>query len=160
MKPSQASRSVLAQKSKPIIIGWREWMALPDLHIPAIKVKVDTGARTSCLHALDIQPYDKDGVPHVRFLVPPLQQRSSHIIECSAAVIDQRKIRDSGGHTELRYVIKTKLRYAGRERQIDITLTHRKNMRFRMLLGRTALTPNLIVDAGASYRLGRGGPTT
>lgn len=141
--------------SDPVTIGWCEWMSLPELKIPAIRVKADTGARTSCIHALNIEPFEKDGKEHVNFLVAPVQQFDDYLIPCCAPVVDQRVIRDSGGHTELRYVVETLLRFGeSHERIIKITLTSRETMQFRMLLGRTALMPDLIVDANSSYRLG------
>ena len=149
------SRSVKDQKNRSTVIGWREWVALPELNLPAIKIKADTGARTSCLHAINIEPYDNSGVPFVRFSVAPLQQRDTFLLECHARVVDQRRVRDSGGHTEMRYVIESQMQIGQHKKQIDITLTHRHGMRFRMLLGRSALTPNLVVDASSSYRLGR-----
>jgi len=152
--PRRRSKRVRGPQTNPTTIGWREWMSLPQLHIPAIKIKADTGARTSCLHAVEIEPYEtKDGV-YVRFLVAPVQQHDKFFVKCTAPVVDQRQVRDSGGHTELRYVVETLLCFGHSERIIDLTLTARDNMRFRMLLGRTALSPDLIVDANSSFRLG------
>lgn len=130
-------------------------MSLPEWNIPAIKVKIDTGARSSALHALDITPFSNKGVPYVRFTIEPVQRLTKPRISCEAKIIDQRKVRDSGGHTELRYVVSALLRYNDREKLIDLTLTRRPDMLFRMLLGRTAMMPDILVDPGASYRLGR-----
>ena len=136
-------------------IGWREWMALPELGIPAIKVKADTGARTSAIHAINLQPFTRKGESWIRFDIPPLQRIDSFVITCEAPLIDQRTVTDSGGHSETRYVITTLLRLSGLEKSIELTLTERAAMRFRMLLGRTALTPELIVDPSQSYLLGK-----
>ncbi len=136
------------------VIGWREWVGLPDLGIPAIKAKVDTGARTSALHAYYVTPFDKDGKPWVRFGLHPLQHDSLTCIECEAPVKDVRPVTDSGGHTEARVVIETCLRINGLEMPIEVTLTDRENMRFRMLLGRSALKNGFWVDSSKSFLLG------
>jgi len=141
--------------SEKLTMGWREWISLPDFHIPAIKAKVDTGARTSALHAVDIEPFVRDDAEWVSFIVQPVQRAHMPGIGCEALVIDKRNIRDSGGHLEARYVVAARLQFAGREKLIEITLTPRHDMRFRMLLGRTALRQDIIVDPGVSYKLGR-----
>ncbi|PLX77327.1 MAG: ATP-dependent zinc protease [Desulfuromonas sp.] len=126
--------------NKQIInLGWREWLALPGLQIPAIKAKVDTGARTSALHAFFVEPFEKDNISMVRFGVHPLQKRTDLEIVCETPMKDYRPISDSGGHREMRYVIEAEFVLGGVSRIIEITLTNRDNMRFRMLLGRTAL---------------------
>lgn len=138
-----------------IRLGWREWVALPELGIPAIKAKIDTGARTSALHTFDLNTYHEDGVLMARFRIHPLQKRTDVELTCTAPVVDQRIVKDSGGHAEERYVIKTMLRCAGREWPIEITLTNRDDMAFRMLLGRTALADAEIqVDPAGSYLSG------
>lgn len=139
---------------QPEIIGWREWVGLPDLGIPAIKAKVDTGARTSALHAYYVTPFDKDGKPWVRFGLHPLQKDSLTCIECEAPVKDIRVVTDSGGHSEERVVIETRLLINGISMAIEMTLTDRENMRFRMLLGRSALKRGFWVDSGKSFLLG------
>lgn len=133
------------------IIGWREWVTLPQLGIKRIKAKSDTGARTSALHAFQIEPYTKSGKDKLRFLIHPLQYNSQKIIECSADVYDVRWVSDSGGHREKRYVIKTLLVIGEYAREIEITLTNRDTMKFRMLLGRTALKKHFVVDPSVSY---------
>jgi hypothetical protein len=143
-----------------IQLGWREWVALPELGIPAIKAKVDTGARTSALHTFDLDVYHDDSRLMARFRIHPLQRRTDVELTCTATVIDQRLIKDSGGHSEKRYVIRTMLNCAGHEWPIEITLTNRDDMSFRMLLGRTALAQaEALVDPARSY-LGAPKPTS
>lgn len=136
-------------------IGWREWCVLPELGLPAIKAKVDTGARTSCLHAFQIDPYQKDDKQWVRFGIHPHQDDNETEIYCDAEVIDERDVRDSGGHKEKRYVISTNLLLAGQEWAIELTLTNRDSMLFRMLLGRTAMSGKILVNPKKSYLLGK-----
>ncbi len=140
-----------AQKA---VIGWREWVSLPDLAIAHIKAKVDTGAKTSALHAFYVQPFERDGMPWVRFGVHPLQSTAEQVIECEAPVKDVRRVTDSGGHAEMRPVIETTLVLQGETRLIELTLTDRENMMFRMLLGRSALKRRFVVDSGKSFLLG------
>lgn len=143
--------------SRPLI-GWREWVALPALGIPAIKAKVDTGARTSALHTFDLDTYTQGGHEYVRFCIHPLQRRTDIVLECQAPVLDRRMVRDSGGHAEERLVINTELALADRRWTIEVTLTSRDDMMFRMLLGRGGLRAGgLVVDPGASYHYGRHG---
>lgn len=134
-------------------VGWREWAALPELDIPAIKVKVDTGARTSALHAFEVNTFERDGSEWVRFRLHPLQDNTEHECVCECPVIDRRVVSDSGGHREERVVIATQIEFGGRRWPIEMTLTDRDSMRFRMLLGRTAMD-GLVVDPSASFLLG------
>ncbi len=132
-------------------LGWREWLALPDLGIDYIKAKVDTGARTSALHAFRVEPFSKDGEEWVRFDMHPLQYDPQVVVNCEAPVLDRREVRDSGGHTEMRYVIRSRILIGDADINAEITLTDRESMKFRMLLGRTAMRSNYLVDPGRSY---------
>jgi hypothetical protein len=139
----------------PPVVGWREWLSLPALGIDHIKVKVDTGARTSALHAFYVDPFRKQGEDWVRFGIHPLQLRTDLVVECEARVKDQRSVSDSGGHRERRYVIETRLQIGTIAWDAELTLTDRDSMRFRMLLGRTALHERFLVDPAASYCIGK-----
>ncbi|WP_088329442.1 ATP-dependent zinc protease [Lacimicrobium sp. SS2-24] len=132
-------------------LGWREWAALPDLGIENIKMKVDTGAKTSCLHAFKLEPFEKAGQQWVRIHLHPHQNDNQTELVCEAPVLEQRTVRDSGGHEELRYVIETTLDIAGKQFTGELTLTNRDSMRFRMLLGRQAMEGRFIVDPQKSY---------
>lgn len=146
----------------PLIVGWREWVSLPELGVPGVKAKIDTGARTSALHATAIERFTPhDGRERVRFWVHPLQDRPrvparpDVMLPCAADVVDARVVTPSSGHREHRLVIRTPIRVAGREADIEITLTDRADMRFRMLLGRQALVAlGLTVDPSRSYLTG------
>jgi hypothetical protein len=141
--------------STPITLGWREWVALPDLDLPAFKVKVDTGARTSAIHAHNVERYSENGIKMVSFSVLPVQRKQSIVRRCSAPLVDIRDVTDSGGHTETRHVIATRLELAGVTKEIEITLTERRDMLFRMLLGRTALAEDFLVNPALSFTCGR-----
>ncbi|MGJ3251340.1 MAG: ATP-dependent zinc protease family protein [Elainellaceae cyanobacterium] len=140
----------LDDQSRPII-GWREWIALPELDISTIKAKIDTGARSSALHAYDIEPFEREGKSMVRFKVHPYQRDIHHVVAAEAEIFDKRHVRNSGGHAELRLVILTPVRLNGIEWSIELTLTNRDVMGFRMLLGRQAVRERFLIDASRSY---------
>lgn len=128
-------------------LGWEEWLALPTLGLPALKSKVDTGARTSALHAFDIEPFGPASHPKVRFGVQPIPGRDDVVIHCSAAIVDRRDVTSSNGEIELRYVIASEIAMGDRKWPIEITLTNRASMTYRMLLGRQALQEDMLVSA-------------
>lgn len=136
------------------IIGSEEWCSLPDLAVPAIKVRVDSGAKTSSLHAVNIQKFTRDGRPWVSFEVHPLQESLKAVLRCECPIIDRRRVKSSSGTTENRYVISTTLDFAGQQWPIEVTLTNRDSMGYRMLLGREAMSGRLLVDPSASFLAG------
>lgn len=138
-----------------LMIGWREWVRLPELGLPWLKAKVDTGARTSCLHAFSVEPFDKNNENWIRFGIHPHQDDTKTEVYCEAKIVDQRFVSDSGGHREKRFVIETPIKLGNQQWPIEITLTNRDNMRFRMLLGRTAMQKNVSIDPDASFLLGK-----
>ena len=132
-------------------LGWREYIAIPEFGILKIKAKVDTGARTSCIHAFSVTKFEKDKEVWVRFGVHPNQKDKATEVWCEAPVSDYREVTDSGGHSEMRYVIISKLVIGEHEFDTELTLTNRDSMRFRMLLGRTAMSDRFVVNPAASY---------
>lgn len=136
-------------------LGWREWCNLPELGIPAIKAKIDTGAKTSALHAFKVERFEQNNQAFVRFSVHPVQKNETVQIECIAPIKDERVISDSGGHKEIRYIIETQIVIGNKSWPIEMSLTNRDCMRFRMLLGRRAMKDLAIVDPTASYLNGK-----
>lgn len=138
-----------------MILGWREWVGLPDLGIRQVKAKVDTGARTSALHAFELRPFEEGGRERIEFSIHPVQKDLETVITCVADIVDQRVVTDSGGHKEERYVIASTVTVGQHVWPIEMTLTGRDDMRFRMLLGRTAIKGRAVVDPGRSYIVGK-----
>ena len=133
------------------VIGWREIIALPELEIDQIKVKIDTGARSSALHAFHLKQFQHNGTEMIRFQVHPYQRNNHYTITAEAEILDWREVRNSGGHAQLRPVIETNVELGGKQWQIELTLTNRDVMGFRMLLGRQAIRRRFLVDAGGSF---------
>lgn len=132
------------------ILGWREWVQLPSLGIDWLEAKVDTGAKTSCLHAFAIETFQRDEQEWVRFQVHPVQEDFNTRLSCEAPIADRRSVMDSGGHSEERIVIHAEIQVGEQRFSTDITLSQRDNMRFRMLLGRRALNHRHLVDPAAA----------
>lgn len=133
------------------MLGWEEWLALPDLGLPAIKAKVDTGARTSALHAFSIDTFGHAANPKVRFGVHPIPGRDDIAIICTSEVIDRRDVTSSNGESESRYVIRTPVTIGERTWPIEITLANREQLAYRMLLGRSAISEDMFVDPTTSF---------
>ena len=145
--------------SEPVLVGWREWVALPGLGLLALACKVDTGAATSVLHAVGVEPFRREGRAWVRFRVRPLhRERPALEVPCAAPVVDEREVTASSGHAETRLVVETALRLGLRTDApawpIELTLADRTPLRFPMLLGRQAMAGRVLVDPGASFLLG------
>lgn len=144
-------------KRERLLVGWREWVALPDLGVTAVKAKVDTGATSSSLHAWDVvETNGPGGIPRARFRVHPFQDDDRHVVEVAAPLVDHRDVRSSNGEVERRPVIRTTVVVRGVAAELELTLTRRDEMGFRMLLGRSAIRRRFLVHPGRSF-LGGGG---
>jgi hypothetical protein len=143
------------KNSEILTLGWREYVQLPDLGLRNIKAKVDTGARTSALHAFEVRPFTEAGKRRVEFKLHPNQHDNESVVVCVADILDERQVRDSGGRSEQRLVIETPVRIGKHTWPIEMTLTSRDDMLFRMLLGRTAIRGRMVVDPARSYCLGK-----
>ena len=140
------------RRHQPVeVVGWREWVRLPELGIDRIKAKLDTGARSSSLHAYDMKRFRRRGVSMIRFKVHPIQREFRTVVEAEAELVDLRKVRSSSGVQTLRPVIATVLALGDRSWEVEITLVRRDAMGFRMLLGRQALRGHFVVDPGRSF---------
>lgn len=138
-------------KDTVTIIGWREWVSLETLGIEQIKAKIDTGARTSSLHAYDIQEFTRGNRKFVRFSVHPQQRSQKNAVSCETRLLEKRKVKDSGGKVTLRPVIVTQIKLGDKVWDIELTLTNRNEMGFRMLLGRQAIKKNFLINPGKSF---------
>lgn len=138
-----------------MVIGWREWVTFPDLLAEPIKGKIDTGARTSAIHAFDIKTFTDRGAPHVSFELHPLQRRKKPSVSCVAEIRDEREIKSSSGHSHPRYVIEVNACLGGMTWPIEMTLADRELMGFRLLLGRQALQSRFLIDSNRSFIAGR-----
>ena len=146
---------MMDEEKTVVTLGWREWVSLPELGLKQIKAKVDTGARTSALHAFEVRDYEQDGKHRVEFKIHPNQRDAETVVVCNADIVDQRIVSDSGGHRENRWVIATPVTIGACVWPLEITLTSRDNMLFRMLLGRTAMVGRAVVDPARSYLVGK-----
>lgn len=143
-------------KGEPVwVIGWREWVGMPDLGVDAIKAKIDTGARSSALHAFNVKRFLRGNKRMVRFEIHPLQRGKQDVVLAEAELVDEKRIRSSNGQEELRPVVCLTIRILDREWDIEVTLTNRDEMGFRMLLGRQALRGRFLIDPGKSFQAGR-----
>ena len=142
-------------KRAKIVIGWREWVALPELDVEQIKVKIDTGARTSAIHAFEISPFERNGARYVRFSLHPMQHRRNPVVRCEAPLVDERIVTSSNGKQEHRYVIETTVKLGETTWPIEMTLTNRDEMGFRMLLGRQALRRRFLINPARSFLIGK-----
>lgn len=141
--------------SDPTVIGWREWVSFPEWGVPAVKVKIDTGARTSALHAADLEIFERDGQQFAKFSVHPWQRSERDSVEVEAVLLDQREVTSSSGEASVRPVVTAVIDLDGTPETIELTLTRRDDMGFRMLLGRKAMEGRHIVNPAASYLHGR-----
>ena len=139
----------------PVVAGWREWVALPGAGVPWIKAKLDTGARSSAIHAFDLASFERDGATWVRFEVHPWQRSADDAVPLELPVLDRREVRSSNGQTEERYAVAMDVTLVGRTITTEMTLSNRDEMGFRMLVGREALAQGFLVDSARSYAGGR-----
>ncbi len=149
LRRGELSLILMASSSLPII-GWREWVALPELGLNRIKAKVDTGARSSALHAFNFEYFEREGQFWIRFKVQPYQKDLESTVMAEAMLLEERSIRSSNGQMETRPVIRTTIDLQSRW-SIDLTLTDRRMMGFRCLLGREAIRQRFCVDPGRSF---------
>lgn len=137
------------------VAGWREWVALPDFGVAWIKAKLDTGARSSSIHAFDIEEFSRDGATWISFAIHPWQRSETDLVRVERPVADRRVVRSSTGHEDERYVIATRITVVGHDLDAELMLANRDEMGFRMLVGREALRGAVLVDPGRSYLGGK-----
>lgn len=142
-------------RDEKIVIGKEEWCALPELNLPAVKARIDSGAKTSSLHAFNIHPFEEGGKKYVHFDIHPVQENRKIIQSCRALVVDQRNVKSSSGEKEKRHVIKAPVTIGGETWEIEMTLTNRDSMGYRMLIGREAMMGRVLIDPDASFCLGQ-----
>ena len=140
---------------EPLVVGWREWVGLPQAELEWVKAKIDTGARSSAIHAFDLEAYEQDGAEWVRFSVHPWQRSDDDRVDLELPVLDSREVRSSNGQVEQRYAVQLDVVLAGRTITTVMTLSNRDEMGFRMLIGREALERGFLVDSARSYAGGR-----
>ena len=139
----------------PVVVGWREWVALPQAGVPWVKAKIDTGARSSAIHAFDLEAFEQDGREWVRFSIHPWQRSDEDHVELTLPVLDRREVRSSNGQVEQRYAVALDVTLAGRTITTVMTLSNRDEMGFRMLIGREALERGFLVETSRSYAVGK-----
>ena len=154
-QPEEGAQPTTEPTTEPTVAGWREWLSLPGLQVPWIKAKLDTGARTSAVHAFDLEELQRDGETWVRYSVHPWQRSHDDAVVTESPVLDRREIRSSSGHADERYVVSMQLGLVGRQVTAEVSLSSRDEMGFRMLVGREALQQGFLVDSSASYLGGR-----
>lgn len=138
----------------PAVIGWREWVSLPQLGVETLRAKVDTGARTAALHAFGMETFERDGVTFARFAVHLDHRKPGPAVVAEAPILDERRVKNSGGVAEDRFVIATKIVIGKHKFNAQVTLTRRDEMGFPMLLGRQTIRRKFLVDPGRSYLIG------
>jgi len=134
-----------------IRVGWREWVRMPSADVPWIKTKIDTGARSSAVHAFDLERFERDDEPWVRFSIHPWQATDEDAVVLERPVVDERQVRSSSGHSESRLVVELEIVLARRRLTTEVTLSRRDEMGFRMLIGRETLRHGFLVDPAESY---------
>ncbi|NYD40044.1 RimK/LysX family protein [Nocardioides panaciterrulae] len=145
----------MSKTPESTLVGWREWVSLPDCGVGWIKAKIDTGARSSAIHAFDLVELERDGAPWVRYSVHPWQGSGEDATTVESPILDRRLVRSSSGHSDERYVVRMDVSLAGRRVTTEMTLSRRDQMGFRMLIGREALRQGFVVDPSRSYVGGR-----
>ncbi|MBI1365136.1 MAG: ATP-dependent zinc protease [Alphaproteobacteria bacterium] len=152
---SEGGKKTRKTKRAPATIGWREWAAFPALGAERIKAKIDSGAKTSAIHAFKVKVVRRADGEWAEFRLHPLQKSKTPEIKCAAPIVDRRRIRSSNGAVEERIIIRTMLRLGAREWPIELSLAKRDEMGFRLLLGRSAIRRRFVIDPGASFLLGK-----